>query len=80
MTKYWGPMGWMALHSISLNYPDEPTIADKQILGRFMEKFTETISCPSCQSHWQGLYRTYTSVFPQWNSSKFQLFLFIVIF
>jgi hypothetical protein len=78
MTKYWGPMGWMTLHSISLNYPDEPTIADKEILVRFMDRFTETISCPSCQSHFQGLYRTYTSIFPQWNSSKFQLFLFIV--
>jgi len=78
MTKYWGPLGWMTLHSISLNYPEEPTIGDKQLLVRFLDRFTETISCPSCQSHFQGIYRTYTSMFPHWNSSKFQLFLFIV--
>lgn len=78
MTKHWGPLGWMTLHSISLNYPAQPSAGDKQILGRFMEKFIETISCPSCQSHFQGIYKTYTTVFPQWNSNKFQLFLFIV--
>jgi len=77
MTTYWGPLGWMTLHSISLNYPDIPAIEDKQYLSRFMNNFTESISCPSCQSHFKTIFQTYIGLFPNWNASKYDLFVFI---
>lgn len=77
MTKYWGPLGWMTLHSISLNYPDIPAIEDKQILSRFMDNFSESITCPYCQSHFKTIFQTYKGLFPSWNSSKYDLFVFI---
>lgn len=78
MTKYWGPLGWMTLHSISLNYPDTPSVEDKQILIRFMDNFTESITCQYCQSHFKTIFQTYKGLFPSWNSSKYDLFVFIV--
>ena len=77
MSKYWGPLGWMTLHSISLNYPDNPLIEDKQILLRFMNNFTESITCPSCQSHFKTIFQSYIGLFPDWNASKHNLFIFI---
>ena len=77
MTKYWGPLGWMTLHSISLNYPDTPSVEDKQILIRFMDNFTESITCQYCQSHFKTIFQTYKGLFPSWNSSKYDLFVFI---
>jgi hypothetical protein len=78
MTKYWGPLGWMTLHSISLNYPNTPSVEDKQILIRFMDNFTESITCHYCQSHFKTIFQTYKGLFPSWNSSKYDLFVFIV--
>jgi hypothetical protein len=77
MSKYWGPLGWMTLHSISLNYPDNPLIEDKQILSRFMDKFTESITCPYCQTHFKTIFQSYKGLFPNWNTSKYDLFVFI---
>jgi len=77
MTKYWGPLGWMTLHSISLNYPDTPSVEDKQILIRFMDNFTESITCQYCQSHFKTIFQTYKGLFPSWNVSKYDLFVFI---
>lgn len=77
MTKYWGPLGWMTLHSISLNYPDTPSVEDKQILIRFMDNFSESITCQYCQSHFKTIFQTYKGLFPSWNSSKYDLFVFI---
>ena len=77
MTKYWGPLGWMTLHSISLNYPVDPLAEDKQVLSRFMNSFTESISCPSCQLHFKTMFQTYIGLFPNWNASKYDLFIFI---
>jgi hypothetical protein len=77
MTQIWGPLGWMTLHSISLNYPDEPMQNDKSILDSFMKNFADSITCPSCRSHFQSILKLYKLNHPEWNSSKFQLFLFI---
>jgi hypothetical protein len=77
MTQIWGPLGWMTLHSISLNYPDDPTQSDKSILDSFITNFAECITCPSCRSHFQTILKLYKINHPEWNSSRFQLFLFI---
>ena len=70
-------MGWITLHSISVNYPETPTSADKAIVKKYLNLFTETISCPSCKSHFTNMYKTYTTANPNWADSRFNLFLFI---
>ena len=78
MTSLWGPLGWMTLHSVSLLYPEIPSQADKEILKRYMASFRDSISCPHCEQHFRIMFQNYTASHPQWNSSRFQFFLFVV--
>jgi len=78
MTNVWGPLAWMTLHSISLNYPDNPTKEDKEILGRFMTYYADTISCPSCKNHFAIMFESYKSRNPDWLSSRYKFFLCVV--
>ena len=77
MTRHWGPLGWMTLHSISLNYPVNPSAEDKVILNQFIEGFAECITCNTCKQHFQGMLNSYKRTYPQWNSSRSELFLFV---
>ena len=77
MTKLWGPLGWMTLHSISAIYPESPTPEEKILLSNFLEAFRETISCPSCKGHFTRMFNTYKSIHPEWNASRFDFFLFV---
>lgn len=40
--------------------------------------FRDTISCPHCQQHFKIIFQNYTTSHPEWNSSRFQFFLFVV--
>lgn len=71
-------MGWITLHSISVNYPEYPKADDKAILKRFLDLFIETISCPSCKGHFGNMYKSYTLQTPSWADSRYNLFLFVV--
>ena len=78
MTSYWGPLGWMTLHSASLLYPDEPSNVEKLIAERFIELFGNTISCYHCKTHFQDMLKRYKTWNPGYLNSKkdFALFVF----
>ena len=76
MTSFWGPLGWMTLHSVASIYPDNPTQDDKQIAKKFLASFEETISCPSCKGHFSSLINTYRIRNPNWLDSRYDFFLF----
>lgn len=75
MTKVWGPMGWMTLHSISVCYPEEPTPTDKQILNEFMNAFGGCITCIYCRQHFGTMFSEYKQSYPGWANSRYDLFL-----
>jgi len=77
MTSIWGPLGWMTLHSISANYPEQPSESDKLILKRYLSLFIETITCPTCKGHFGSMYNSYVVRFPRWADSRADLFLFV---
>jgi Erv1 / Alr family len=77
MTAVWGPLGWMTLHSISVCYPEEPTLEDKSVLDEFMKSFAFTITCPSCNQHFSSMFIGYKHSVPSWNNSRRDLFLAI---
>jgi hypothetical protein len=77
MTSFWGPMGWMTLHSISAAYPDLPGEADKLILNDFMESFAVTISCELCRTHFRDVFTKYKQNIPNWINSKRDLFIMV---
>lgn len=77
MTKVWGPMGWMTLHSISVCYPNSPTQDDKRILQEFMNAFGSSITCVICRNHFASMFRDYKAKVPTWLNSKKDLFIAI---
>lgn len=78
MTKLWGPLGWMTLHSVSLIYPEEPSPADRFIATRFLDLFAETISCNQCKMHFKSMRTLYAASRPDYLNSRqnFALFVF----
>ena len=76
MTKLWGPLGWMALHSVSLIYPETPTPAEKAIAKRFLDLFNESITCVFCKTHFTNMYTIYKSTNPGFLDSRQEFALF----
>ena len=78
MSKIWGPLGWMTLHSVSLIYPENPSYEEKQITARFLDLFGETITCNECKIHFKNIYSIYKAIYPNFLDSRqnFALFIF----
>lgn len=76
-TKFWGPLGWMTLHSISSIYPENPTQEERLLLEKFVDMFRETITCVHCKSHFTGMLNKYKQTHPEWSSSRYDFFLFV---
>ena len=77
MTSFWGPLGWMNLHSISCIYPENPTDGDKQILAKYLTLFQDKITCPKCQSHFSSIVTMYKKLYPNWLNTRYDFFLFV---
>jgi hypothetical protein len=50
--KIWGPPAWTFLHSVTFQYPDNPTELDKQKYQQFFESLKYTLPCPTCKEHY----------------------------
>jgi hypothetical protein len=77
MTSFWGPLGWMTLHSISCLYPENPSEEDKKILTTYLNAFEQSISCPTCQHHFKSMMNVYKRSYPNWLNSRYDFFLFV---
>jgi len=78
MTSYWGPLGWATLHSMSLLYSDEPSPAEREIIKRFINLFSETISCYTCRTHFQNMLEKYRAWKPDFLDTKREFVLFVM--
>lgn len=77
MTKIWGPLGWMTLHSIAACFPDNPSAYEKELIVRWFNLFKNTIVCPSCMQHFEEMFDGYTQRNPGWNASRKNLIEFV---
>ena len=50
--KIWGPGGWLFLHSITLNYPENPSDKDKMFHKNFFLNLQNVLPCPNCSRHY----------------------------
>ena len=48
-TRFWGPSGWKLLHIIAYNYPDNPSLYDKQRYGIFYNNLKYVLPCKYCR-------------------------------
>ena len=49
----WGPSAWTFLHSITFQYPDEPTDLDKRKYFTFFNSLKNVLPFPNCQEHYE---------------------------
>ena len=57
--KVWGSHAWIFLHTITLNYPDEPTKFDKENYKNFFENLSHVIPCEVCKNHYKQNIKKY---------------------
>ena len=51
--KVWGPHAWKFLHTITLNYPENPTDQNKADYKNFFEILSEVLPCEKCRLHYK---------------------------
>lgn len=49
----WGSGAWLFLHSITLNYPDKPTIQEKKIYADFFNSLPNILPCEVCRENFK---------------------------
>lgn len=75
--KVWGKKGWFFLHSVALNYPKNPSVADKENYKNFYTILQNTLPCSICANN----YKKHLLELPLTNdvlSSRKKLFLWTV--
>lgn len=53
LTTVWGPPKWHYLHTMSFNYPVNPTEDDKQHYKTYIESLQYTLPCKYCRQNFQ---------------------------
>jgi len=66
----------MTLHSMASLYPDEPSAAEKTLMRSWLDLFTLTITCPSCQGHFVETLEAYRNRFPGMLESRAAFLMF----
>ncbi len=49
LTTIWGPTAWHFLHTISFNYPTNPSIEDKKHYKEFVTNLSSVLPCKYCR-------------------------------
>lgn len=58
LTTVWGPSLWHSLHTISFNYPVEPTKEDKQHYRDFIHSLCYVIPCKYCRMNLRNNFKS----------------------
>ena len=53
-TKKWGPSGWVFLHAIAFNYPENPTEDHKLSYSMFFRTVGHVLPCIFCRKSFQA--------------------------
>ena len=51
-SEVWGPSAWTFLHTVTLNYPEEPTNEDIKQHKIFFETLGNILPCRKCREHY----------------------------
>ena len=50
--EIWGPGAWTFLHTVSFNYPTNPSDIQKRYYKDFFENLQNILPCPKCAHHY----------------------------
>jgi hypothetical protein len=59
LTSVWGPAMWHYLHSMSFNYPVEPTNKDKIVYKKFILSLQHVLPCKYCRTNLKNNFNQY---------------------
>ena len=59
LTSVWGPAAWHLLHTISFNYPINPTIDNKKQYKEFIENLQNVLPCKYCRINLKNNLKSY---------------------
>ena len=51
-TNVWGPSAWKFLHTITFQYPENPTDIEKRQYYVFFNSLKDVLPCPNCREHY----------------------------
>lgn len=51
--EIWGSHAWIFLHTITLNYPKNPTLYDKKVYKNFFENLDKILPCTWCAHNYR---------------------------
>lgn len=57
--EIWGPSGWIFLHTITFNYPINPTPEQKMKHKELFENLAYTLPCARCAQHYSQNLKKY---------------------
>ena len=49
----WGPPAWTFLHTVTYNYPENPTEDDKRNYHNFFDSLQHVLPCEKCKDHYK---------------------------
>ena len=49
----WGPSAWLFLHSVTFQYPENPTEVEKLNYNHFFTSLQHVLPCPTCRKHYK---------------------------
>ena len=58
----WGPPMWISLHSITLNYPEKPTLCQENMIREFFWNVQFVLPCEMCRNHYAEMIRTHPPI------------------
>ena len=51
--EIWGPNAWLFLHTVTFNYPKNPTVIDRNNYYDFFNSLQNVLPCQKCQEHYK---------------------------
>jgi hypothetical protein len=68
--KIWGPKLWFVIHTVALNFSDNPTYQDKRNHEDFFNNLVYIIPCDKCRIHYRERLNKYPIIQHLDNSDK----------
>ena len=56
--KIWGPHAWVFLHSMTFNYPENPTVKEMEQYKTFFMTLADTLPCEECKESYKKFIST----------------------
>lgn len=56
----WGPHLWFFMHTVSFNYPKNPTQEDRDHNYNFFYNLTKIIPCEKCKTHYKDFFNKHS--------------------